>query len=205
VTKFLANGELAPLPPNLAVMVHGAGRDIRHYAYPVSGAKVNQTTQAGTGMTLEELRTNVLFEGLTAEQLAALAPLFTRLHCVAGEVFFTQGSRADQVYILQQGRVNLGYQPEDGGWITITTLTESGNVFGWSAVLGHQHYTSTSVCLTEAEVWRVSGADLRAALRADSDLHPLLDHMILSVAQRSSLEPLRFARLFQREFSDAQP
>ncbi len=158
-----------------------------------------------TQMLLEELQANALFEGLAAEQVAALAPLFTRLHCVAGEVFFTQGDRADQTYILQQGRVSLGFQPEDGGWITITTLTEPGNVFGWSAVLGHRRYTSTAVCLTETEVWRVSGADLRAALHADAALYPLLDHMILSVAQRSNLEPLRFARLFQHEFSSARP
>lgn len=156
-------------------------------------------------MMLEELQTNALFEGLTAEQVAALAPLFTRLLCVAGEVLFTQGDHADHAYTLQQGRVNLGFQPEDGGWITITTLTEPGNVFGWSAVLGHRRYTSTAVCLTETEVWRVSGSALRAALRADSNLSPLLDHMILSVAQRTNLRPLRFAHLFQHEFDGAQP
>lgn len=156
-------------------------------------------------MLTSELQSSPLFEGLSAGQLALLAPWFTRQKCRAGEVLFSQGDRADKVYVLEEGRVHLCFRPEDGGWIVIATLTEPDRVFGWSAVLGHRLYTSSAICLNDTLVWQVSGADLRAAFRAEAGLSVLFNRMLLSVAQRFSPERQGFVHWLQDELNRARP
>lgn len=156
-------------------------------------------------MHINELQACALFEGLSNKQLTMLAPQFTRQQCQAGEVVFSQGTRADKAYVLEDGRVHLCFRPDDGGWIMIATLTEPGYVFGWSAVLGHSQYSSSAICLKDTVIWQVSGADLRAAFRADAGLSVLFNRMMLSVAHRLSPERQCFAQWLQDTLNRAQP
>ena len=68
-------------------------------------------------------------------------------------IIFKKGSRADFLYILDEGNISL--LAKDKG-MTICNLTEPGEVFGWSAIVEKGVYTASSVCTSEARVLRIS-------------------------------------------------
>jgi CRP-like cAMP-binding protein len=68
-------------------------------------------------------------------------------------IIFNKGSRADFLYILDEGNISL--LVKDKG-MTICNLTEPGEVFGWSAIVEQGIYTASSVCTSETRVLKIS-------------------------------------------------
>jgi CRP/FNR family transcriptional regulator, cyclic AMP receptor protein len=101
-----------------------------------------------------------IFEGLAEKQLDLLKPLFEHFSCRAGEVIFRQGAPAKFLYLVTSGLVDISFKPHDGSPITISH-TEKGGLFGWSAVLGSETYTSSAIAIQDVEAFRVSGTELR--------------------------------------------
>ncbi|MBI5714015.1 MAG: cyclic nucleotide-binding domain-containing protein [Chloroflexi bacterium] len=135
-------------------------------------------------MLTEELSHLPLFKELTQEQLNKIAPVFWRITLAAGETIFSQGDEARSVYVIESGEVVLRFFPEDGGSVDIETITKDG-VFGWSAALGRQHYTSSAICLSPIKAIATNGNDLRRVMRSDKELSAvLIERMAQVVAHR---------------------
>lgn len=75
-------------------------------------------------------------------------------------VIFSQGDRADKLYVVIEGDVAIRYDPGDGAPLTVTNI-DRGGVFGWSSALGRRSYTSGAVCQEAARVVSVDGAHFR--------------------------------------------
>ncbi len=101
-----------------------------------------------------------IFKGLDEDQIKLLRPLFETFSCLAGEVVFRQGERAEFLYWMIDGKVDISFKPHDGIPITISHVEKDG-VFGWSAVVGRDTYTSTAVAFEDVTAVRVHGSDLR--------------------------------------------
>jgi CRP-like cAMP-binding protein len=101
-----------------------------------------------------------IFEGLDGNRLDLLKPLFERFSCRAGEVIFQQGAPAEFLYLVTSGMVDISFKPHDGSPITISHIEKDG-LFGWSAVLGSETYTSSAIAIQDVEAFRVSGNELR--------------------------------------------
>ena len=108
---------------------------------------------------IESLPYIPLFQDLDPAQTALLKPLFEQYTCPADTVIFEQGVPAIYLYLLIKGEVAIRYKPYDGPLITLTRLRE-GDVFGWSAVVGSPHYTSSIISETEVEAIRIRGNHL---------------------------------------------
>ena len=63
------------------------------------------------------------------------------------------------LYVIQGGSVTIQYKPYDGPMITLSHL-QAGEVFGWSAVVGAQTYTSDAISTSDADLLRLRGSDL---------------------------------------------
>ena len=63
------------------------------------------------------------------------------------------------LYLLTKGEVAIRYKPYDGPTIILTRL-HIGDVFGWSAVVGSPHYTSSIISESEVEAIRIRGSHL---------------------------------------------
>ena len=112
-----------------------------------------------------ELLPNIpLFENLDTAQIALLKPLFEQFIRPANTTIFEQGETASYLYLLIKGEVIIRFKPYDTPPITLTRL-RAGDVFGWSAVLGSTHYTSSLVSETEIETIRIRGSHLLALVR----------------------------------------
>ena len=106
---------------------------------------------------IESLPYIPLFQDLEPAQTALLKPLFEQFTCPADTVIFEQGAPAIYLYLLIKGEVAIRYKPYDGPLITLTRLRE-GDVFGWSAVVGSPHYTSSIISESEVEAIRIRGS-----------------------------------------------
>ena len=105
-----------------------------------------------------------LFENLDPAQIALLKPLFEQFIRPANTTIFEQGEPASYLYLLIKGEVIIRFKPYDTPPLTLTRL-RAGDVFGWSAVLGSTHYTSSLVSETEIETIRIRGSHLLALVR----------------------------------------
>lgn len=111
-------------------------------------------------MTQEVLAQLRIFEGMNSTELARLAPLFTLCSCSQDEIIFSQGEKADHLYIVVEGCVAICFNPDDGEPITVAQIEKDG-VFGWSAAFGSDNYTSGARCLEATKLLSVRGEDLK--------------------------------------------
>jgi CRP-like cAMP-binding protein len=124
---------------------------------------------------LDILPTISLFQGFDTGQIALLKPLFEEFSCTAGMVIFEQGDPAKYLYLLISGDIAIRFKPYDGPPLTLTRL-HTGDVFGWSAVIGSPKYTSSIVSETAIEAIRIRGNDLWALVRE----HPEIGKVIIN-------------------------
>lgn len=113
-----------------------------------------------------------------------LKPLFEPYACNAGVTVLQQGKPADYLYLVISGAVEMTYKPYDGVPITISHVEKDG-LFGWSAVVGSEKYTSSAIAIENLETLRIRGSELRK-LCAD---HPeagkeILERLASSVSAR---------------------
>ncbi len=118
-------------------------------------------------MTFRDLEELPLFEGLPEKDLKRFSALATAQEIAEGDQIFKQGETADKLFIMLDGKVSIRYNPGDGGALTVTTL-KRGGVFGWSAVLGRNAYTSGAFCTQAGRVLYVEGD----AFRKMCERHP---------------------------------
>jgi CRP/FNR family cyclic AMP-dependent transcriptional regulator len=101
-----------------------------------------------------------IFKDLDKAEMELLKPLFESLSCRAGTVVFQQGTPADFLYFIITGKVEMSFKPYDGTPITVAHV-ENGGLFGWSAVVGSENYTSSAIAIEEVKAFRVRGTELR--------------------------------------------
>lgn len=138
---------------------------------------------------MQALAENPFFIGLTREQLELVVPLFEAFLASPGSAIFKQGDEATHLYLIQSGAVTIQYKPYDGPMITLSHL-QPGEIFGWSAVVGGQAYTSDAIATSEVETLRLRGSDL---LRLCTD-HPAAGYAILDKLAESVSPRWTYAR-----------
>ncbi|MDO9302783.1 MAG: cyclic nucleotide-binding domain-containing protein [Anaerolineales bacterium] len=133
---------------------------------------------------IESLPYIPLFQDLDPAQTALLKPLFEQYTCPADTVIFEQGAPATYLYLLIKGEVAIRYKPYDSPPITLTRLRD-GDVFGWSAVVGSPHYTSSIISETEVEAIRIRGSHLLKLFNdAPETGKVVMDRLALVVSSR---------------------
>jgi CRP/FNR family transcriptional regulator, cyclic AMP receptor protein len=101
-----------------------------------------------------------VFTGFNEEDMDLLRPLFKELSFQAGTVIFQQGEPAEFLYLVTTGIVDMSFKPYDGLPMTISHVGKGG-LFGWSAVVGSEKYTSSAIAIEAVNVFRVRGSELR--------------------------------------------
>ncbi|GAB4503511.1 MAG: hypothetical protein Fur0043_05030 [Anaerolineales bacterium] len=108
---------------------------------------------------LKALQSVSPFQNVDERTLSLFAELFEPFSCPEGTVIFEQGERANFIYLLLSGKIEIRYKPYDGPPITVTNLSK-GHFFGWSAVIGNPTYTSGAVCKKDCIAIRMRNIDL---------------------------------------------
>jgi CRP-like cAMP-binding protein len=125
-----------------------------------------------------------IFQELDENVVSLLKPLFELFECHAGTVILQQGARADFFYFVISGTVEMSFKPYDGNAITITHVEKNG-LFGWSAVIGSETYTSSAIAIEDVQAFRIHGSDLRKfCMKHPEEGKEVLEHLADGVASR---------------------
>jgi len=100
-----------------------------------------------------------MFEDLDENMISLLTPLFEKFSCQPGSIIFQQGDQAEYLYLVLDGKVDVSFKPYDGNPMTISHI-DKGGLFGWSAVVGSDTYTSTALAIEDVKAFRIHGSDL---------------------------------------------
>jgi CRP/FNR family transcriptional regulator, cyclic AMP receptor protein len=100
-----------------------------------------------------------IFSGLDGDQIRQLSHFIAECQFPKDYVIFEQGRPADRLYILLSGEVNIRYKPYDGPPLLVARI-EPGGVFGWSAALRRDIYTSGAETVQESVAYCIRGANL---------------------------------------------
>ena len=139
-----------------------------------------------TGETMsDDLRVDLtLFKDFDQAQVDLLRQVFVSCDCHTGTIIFEQGDPAEYLYYVVSGEVIIRYKPEDGPTINVARV-RSGGVFGWSAIIKRQNYTSTVECTAHTQLLRVSSTDLQSLCEKYPETGTIiLDRLVADVAER---------------------
>jgi CRP-like cAMP-binding protein len=101
-----------------------------------------------------------VFNGLDPAQIKELSRFLEEVSFSQGQVIFQQDEVAHSLYILLNGLVLVRYKPYDGPPLTVARIAP-GDVFGWSAALGHDVYTSSAEAAEQGCAYRIRTEDLQ--------------------------------------------
>lgn len=112
-------------------------------------------------VTSEALTRMELFEDLPEGVLNCLTDLCSAEAFCEGTIIFAAGRRADRIYLLDEGTVDLLVYPTSlPEPMTIARLKTPGQTFGWSAVVGSGYYTASAQATTDVRAIALEGRAL---------------------------------------------
>ena len=135
----------------------------------------------------EFLRNVPVFAGLSAEMLQDIAALARDVSIGRGEWLFRQGDRADGVYVVRVGHLEVVHEGEDP--VTINTLTR-GAVLGELALLSDSLRSASVRGLRDSELLMIDKPHFDALLHSEPELALSLARVLSAQLQASRAVPV---------------
>jgi CRP/FNR family transcriptional regulator len=115
-----------------------------------------------------------VFENLRPEELDALARAAWRQVYQRGQEVFSQGSRANKMFLIKAGRVKLSKITEDGDELTLD-IRKAGDFLGENMLLEDTNYPLTATCLEDTLVCGFTKQDFEKLVLD----HPLIGLQVI--------------------------
>ena len=132
---------------------------------------------------LEVLKTSNIFEGLGEPMLAKITTISHEQIHQPGEIIFTEGDIAQNLYILKEGKValdaNLSPRPGSVKRGTIEIILP-GEAFGWSAIL-RSRLTMGARAISRSETIAVDGKALHFLLAQDTATSAVVMRKVVNI------------------------
>jgi CRP-like cAMP-binding protein len=117
---------------------------------------------------VKELKEADLFKKLSTRQLQQMGKHFTEENFEAGEVIFTQGEAAKNLYILLEGEVTLGIRAKGEIDITAYSVGKRGETFGLPSLIKPYRNSVSAICNKRTRVLTIGGESLRKLMWQDT-------------------------------------
>lgn len=125
----------------------------------------------------ERMATRLLFQGLTAEQLAQIAEI-TRVHEVEpGEVVVPERDYGDTLYVIETGEVEVRVASPSGDQLVARLaapdsgeISYAGDFFGEMCLLDLEPRCATVLATTACRLWELNRDDLYWLFGNDKEL-----------------------------------
>lgn len=125
-----------------------------------------------------------IFRDMTRQQIEELYGMMEACSLPKDRMIFEQGQTARYLYILLEGEVNVVYKPYDGPPLSVARI-EPGGVFGWSAALGRDVYTSGAMAEKPCKALRISPGQLHNLCEVKPEIGgALLERLASGIAER---------------------
>ena len=113
------------------------------------------------------LRLAELFAGISEATLERLIGIASSETLDGGATLYNVGDPADDVYVLESGRINFVIGREDRTTAAGFALRK-GEVFGWNALLEHYpHRIAAASCLEKSTLLKINGKTMLQVLESD--------------------------------------
>ena len=146
-------------------------------------------------VTPQMLSQTSLFEGLSEEQLKAVADISEDTTCQQGEMLFWEGDPAELLYILVEGEIDvfvqLSSRPER---VTVSVINQPYQTIGWSGLVAPNVYTASALCEVDCRLVAIDGAALIEVLKGDPAMGFIIMGRIAEMMS-SRMRNTRFALL----------
>jgi CRP-like cAMP-binding protein len=148
-------------------------------------------------LEIQELSNFRVFEHMTQSKLVALKDRAAVKEFGPGQCIFNQNDMADFLYGILEGQVelqvvfrdkmletNIAY--EESVINTLHTIDrpliletlDSGDLFGWSSMVGNERYTTAAMAIEPTRVFAIQAKTLRSILDADPDMgYVFMNHL----------------------------
>lgn len=108
-----------------------------------------------------------LFAGISDATLDEIIGIASSETLDAGATLYNVGDPAEDVYVLESGRINFVIGREDRTTAAGFVLRK-GEVFGWNALLEHYpHRIAAATCLEKSSLLRINGKEMLRVLESD--------------------------------------
>ena len=123
--------------------------------------------------------------GLTSEQAEQIASLAEERSYASGEMLFSEGDPANDLFFILEGRVFLGASfPHYSGRVNIASIGQS-EFFGWSAVVGPYQETASAMAMRSTKILAINGPKLIGLCEHDPALgFAVMRTLLVAVADR---------------------
>lgn len=117
--------------------------------------------------TVHALLENIpLFDGLSRKELSAIESILHRREYDPDEILFHQGNPGVGMYIIQEGTIDILYEPTGD---TLAELTD-GDFFGELALLNETPRSATAISRTDSVLYGLFRPDLLDLVERDPSL-----------------------------------
>ena len=117
----------------------------------------------------EQLRRYPYFSDVGEESLRQAAMIAEEAFCPAGESLFTESVKANKLYIIESGEIDLQYTLGSGELRTVDTLV-AGELAMWSALVPPFQSTANATARCDTKLIALDGEKLLALCERDHDL-----------------------------------
>ena len=119
------------------------------------------------------LSNSAMFKRLNNDELDLVLPMSRQVRYSENEVIFSEGTPAEDVYIIIEGMVSMEMKLAVYPGLAQKAMVEvlrHGDTFGWSSVLGSHVYIMTATAIEPVEALVIDGDDLNYLLGKNPDL-----------------------------------
>jgi signal transduction histidine kinase len=139
--------------------------------------------------TAKSLKHFEVFTELPEQALNEIARLTNQEEHSEGTTLFSEGSPADKLYLLLEGKISLEKLVQLGSTGTPRraplNIAGPGNVVGWSSLVPPYTYTSFGVCIEDVKLLTLAGEDMRAYMLEHPDLgYTIYEHTASLIRMR---------------------
>jgi CRP-like cAMP-binding protein len=110
-----------------------------------------------------------LFEGIPLDAVAAVAEGSTIRHLRRHDVVFDEGEPADELFLVQEGRIAIANKSSDGRE-SVVALMEPGDLFGEISLFDGLGRSAAARALEDSTVLAIPYGDVRRMFDADPNL-----------------------------------
>jgi CRP-like cAMP-binding protein len=105
-----------------------------------------------------------VFKGLEPGIINEIGQVMVEEFYTKGSFIFKDKHFAENFYILEEGQVRLSVG-EQGRIHHL--ISQAGEAFGWSSIVGHETYTASAECLAPTKVIRIEKHSLERVFQKD--------------------------------------
>lgn len=132
---------------------------------------------------VQDLKGFIMLGYLSDEMLGRLIPI-TEIHMFdKNEMVFSQGGKADRLFLVKKGKVLLEQRITDTLTVFMSAV-KPGFSFGWSAMLDRERYSTDAICTQPSTLYSFRAFEIKQLMDEDHSLGFIISQRLLYVIKK---------------------